>query len=69
MSQKTSFQMATIVNPFYNDIRYNSKILYNVNLVCTKISGSYFSLIHVFPFYSSGKHTFRVFVRIALFSV
>ena len=28
------------MNPLYNDIRYNSKIRYNVNLVCTKISGS-----------------------------
>ena len=27
------------MNPRYNDIRYNSKIRYNVNLVCTKISG------------------------------
>ena len=26
------------VNPLYNDIRYNSKIRYDVNLVCTKIS-------------------------------
>ena len=52
------------VNPPYNDIRYNSKIRYNVNSVCTKISGScIFSLI--FPCYSSGKHTFCVFARIA----
>ena len=52
------------VNPLYNDIRYGSKIRYNVNLVCTKISGScMFSLI--FPCYSPGKHTFYVFVRIA----
>ena len=28
------------VNPLYNDIHYNSKIRYNVNSVCTKISGS-----------------------------
>ena len=28
------------MNPFYNDIHYNSKIRYNVNLVCTKISES-----------------------------
>ena len=27
------------VNSLYNDIRYKSKIRYNVNLVCTKISG------------------------------
>ena len=34
------------VKPLYNDIRYNSKIRYNVNLVCTNISGScIFSLI------------------------
>ena len=52
------------VNPLYNDIRYNSKIRYNVNLVCTKISGSYIFLL-MFPFYSSGKHTFCIFVRIA----
>ena len=52
------------VNPLYNDIRYNSKIRYNVNLICTKISGSHiFSL--VFLCYSSGKHTYCVFVRIA----
>ena len=53
------------VNPLYNDIRYNSRIRYNVNF-CTKISGSsFFSLI--FPCYSSGKHTctFCVFFRIA----
>ena len=50
------------VNPLYNDIRYNSKIRYNVNLVCTKISGScIFSLI--FPCYSSGKQTFCVFLE------
>ena len=47
--------LAGTVNPFYTDIRYNSKIRYNVNLVCTKISGScIFSLI--FSFNSSGKH-------------
>ena len=52
------------VNPLYNDIRYNSKIRYNVNLVCTKISGSCtFSL--TVPCYSLGKHTFWIFVRIA----
>ena len=27
------------MNPLYNDIRYNSKLCYNVNLVCIKISG------------------------------
>ena len=26
------------VNPFYNDIRYNSMFCYNVNSVCTKIA-------------------------------
>ena len=31
---------ANIVNCLYNDIQYNSKIRYNVNLVCSKISGS-----------------------------
>ena len=42
------------VNPLYNDIRYYSKIRYNVSLVCTKISGScIFSLL--FPYYSIGK--------------
>ena len=52
------------VNPLYNDIRYNSKIRYNVNLFCTKISGScIFSLI--FSCNSSGQHTFCVLVRIA----
>ena len=47
-----------IVNPVYNDIRYNSKIRYSVNSDCTKISGSciFFSL--AFPCYSIGKHTF-----------
>ena len=45
------------VNPHYSDIRYNSKIRYNFNLVCIKISGScIFSLI--FPFYSSGNIRF-----------
>ena len=48
-----------IVNTLYNDVRYNSNCRYNINLVCTKISGScIFSLI--LPFYSSGKHTFYV---------
>ena len=32
--------MMSAVNPLYNDIRYNSKIRFNVNLVRTKISGS-----------------------------
>ena len=28
------------VHPLYNDISYNNKIGYNINLVCTKTSGS-----------------------------
>ena len=35
--ETTSLQ--STVNPLYNDIRYNSIIRYNVNSVCTKISG------------------------------
>ena len=31
-------EFSNIVNPLYNDICYNSKIRYNGNLVCTKIS-------------------------------
>ena len=31
---------AYTVNPLYNGIGYNSKIHYNDNLICTKISGS-----------------------------
>ena len=30
------FSLKNTVNPLYNDIRYNSKICYNVNSVCTK---------------------------------
>ena len=56
--------LITTVNLLCNNICYNSKILYNVNLVCTKISRlCKFSL--TFPFNSSEKHTFCVFVRIA----
>ena len=45
------------VNLLYNDIRYNSKIRYNVNLVRTKISGlCIFPLI--FLCYSLGKICF-----------
>ena len=45
------------VNPLFNDIRYNSKIRYNVNLVCTTSADRvFFSLI--FPCYSSGKKKF-----------
>ena len=28
---------STVVNPLYNDILNNSKILYNVNFICTKL--------------------------------
>ena len=52
------------VNPLYNDIRYNSTIRYNVNLVCTKISGSCIFFI-VTPMLFFRKHTFCVFVRVA----
>ena len=38
----TCMPQITTVNPFYNGIRYNSIIRYNVSLVCTKISGSLF---------------------------
>ena len=56
-NMKEQIQEVTTVNPLYNGIRYNSKICYNVNLVCTKISEScIFSLI--FPCYSSGQHMF-----------
>ena len=49
------------MDPLYNGIHYNSKVLYNVNLVCTKVSGScIFSLI--LPCYSLRKHTFCVLV-------
>ena len=34
------FALINTVNPLYNNIRYNNKIHYNVNLVCTKIRGS-----------------------------
>ena len=32
------YYICTTGNPLYNGIRYNSKIRYNVNLVCTKKS-------------------------------
>ena len=52
------------VNTLYYDIRYNSKIRYNVNFVSTNISAAcMFSLTD--PCYSLGKHTFWIFVRIA----
>ena len=47
------------VNPLYNDIPYNSKIHYNVNLVCTKISGSCIFSLTV-PCHSLGKHMFLI---------
>ena len=51
-------------NPLYSDICYNSRIRYNVNSVCTKISGSCsFSL--TVPCYYLGKRSFWVFVKIA----
>ena len=33
------------VNPLYKDIRYNSKIHYNVNLVCTETADRVFFFI------------------------
>ena len=33
---KMKLVLGITVNPLFNDIRYNSKIRYNVNLVCTK---------------------------------
>ena len=41
------------VNPLYNDIRYNTKIRYNVNLVCTKISGSCIFFINISMLFSN----------------
>ena len=64
ISRLVIFPAVSIVNPLCNDIRYNSKIRYNVNPICTKVSGSYtFSL--TVPCYSLGKHTFWIFVKIA----
>ena len=49
--------------PLYNDICYNSKIFYTVNLVSPNSADRvFFSLI--LPYYSSGKHSFCVFVGI-----
>ena len=60
----TKHRITITVSSLYSDISYNSKIRYNVNLVCTKISGSCtFSL--TIKCYSLGKHTFWTFVRIA----
>ena len=58
-----SWQYGT-VNPVYNDIRYNSKICYNVSSVCTKSADHVFFSLTVLC-YSLGKHTFLIFVRIA----
>ena len=52
------------VNPLYNDIRYNCKIRYNVNSASIKISGSCIFSLTV-PYFSLGKHTSWIFVRIA----
>ena len=45
------------VNHLYNDIPYNSKICYNVNLICTKISRLCLFSLPV-PCYSLRKYTF-----------
>ena len=52
------------VNPLYNGIRYNSKIRYYVNPICTKISGSCIFSLTVLC-YSLGKYMFWIFIRIA----
>ena len=49
------------VNLLYNDIRYNSKIRYNVNPICIKISGPCIFSLTV-SCYSLGKHTFWIFI-------
>ena len=51
------FLFLDTVSPLYNDIRYNSKIRYDVNSVCTKISGSCIFSLTV-PRYFLGKHMF-----------
>ena len=43
------------VNPLHNDFRYNSKIRYKLNAVCTFIDS---------PMLFLGKHTVWIFVRI-----
>ena len=54
--QEAEWEAGT-VNPLYKDIRYNSKIRYNVNLFCTKIRGPcIFSLI--FPCFLLGNMRF-----------
>ena len=62
MLDYASMIFATTVNPLYNDTRYNSKIRHTVNFVSTKISGSCIVSL-IFPFYSTGEHTFCVFVK------
>ena len=49
----------------YNGIRFNSKIRYNVNLVCTKKSADRVFFHSYSHFILQKKHTFCVFVRIA----
>ena len=36
ISPTLNFTFLSIVNPLYNNIRYNSKIRYNVRPICTK---------------------------------
>lgn len=53
------------VNPLYNNITYNSKILFKVNLTCTK-PVDHGSFLVIFLCYSLGKHMLWILVRIAL---
>ena len=53
------------VNPLHNDIGYNSKIRYNINLTCTRFGISCIFSLTV-PCYCLGKHMFWIFVRTAL---
>ena len=55
--EKKCHVITCTVNPLYNDIRYNSKIRYNVNSVGKKIRGTCIFSLTV-PFYSLGIHTF-----------
>ena len=55
-----SYTAGHTVNPLYNNIHYNSKLQYNMDRICTKISGSCIFSLTV-PCYSLGKHTFRIF--------
>ena len=43
-----SHWLLSTVNFRNNNIRYNSKIRYSVNLVCTKVSGSFFFFFFFF---------------------